>query len=79
MDMQTICKEYSIKDTAFENKIKNIKISLKNVVEYERKEFNGTQIINEGNDMFTNEKEQDDDEENVIKAQFNKKNVFKLE
>ena len=45
-DMQHICKEYAIKDDKLEQSMKNIKLGLKHVIEFERKRFNETHVLN---------------------------------
>jgi hypothetical protein len=79
-DMQQICKEYAIKDEKLEQAMKNVKLGLKHVIEYERKRFNETHMINQENELFGGDmKENEKDENNVVTLEFNKHKVFKLE
>jgi hypothetical protein len=73
-DMQQICKEYAIKDDKLEQSMKNIKLGLKHVIEFERKRFNETHTLNQENEMFGREKDDAEDEEgeNVVTLEFNK-------
>jgi hypothetical protein len=80
-EMQQICKEYAIKDDKLEQAMKNIKLSLKHVIEFERKKFNETHLLNQENEHFGRDKDDPENEEdqNVVTLEFNKQKVFRLE
>tara|TARA_B110000285_G_C14922020_1_gene513064 strand:- start:156 stop:821 length:666 start_codon:yes stop_codon:yes gene_type:complete len=61
--------------------MKNIKLSLKHVIEFERKRFNETHLLNQENELFGRDKNDPENEEdqNVVTLEFNKQKVFRLE
>lgn len=77
--MTQLCKEHSIKNDDLNQKMKNIKSSLENVILHERKQFNQTQPINSEISIFQANIDPDDEEQPTIMMELNKNKVFALE